>query len=229
MRISGRSVCCLPKTEPQNSSAPKPMSGILAALTSRFKHVVLDVAHPFPSHVCLHSPFPSMAWDILHWLSRFHPGDIELIPCGEEEEEEEDVRIEVEGRIIAYGLFTAVRYLGRLARTYPTHPENASSVDASLELLQSMLDTCVDEDEEDAERYDRTGIAAYLSCVEGYYCEESVWQFSFSAPTVADICWHAVLKRLKKEHAIDTTGLPHLHRLLTFMEVEIEEEGTDST
>ena len=173
------------------------------------KHIMLDCVHPYPRRVVLHvPPEPSIGAAILASLRDKHVGEIEI-----EESEEGEVKVEVDGRVRAHGLFTACRYLGRLARSYPINPANALLVDASLETLQMMVDAC---DAVGADEWENEKVRPFLESLESQY-GTTLWLHELDRPSLSDFCWTAALHHISERAHIDATGLPNIERVLSYL------------
>lgn len=175
------------------------MSGLLHRVCADTKHWVLDVAHPLPTEIRVFAGAPGSIEEAvlsrliqtcrLDHLARV-PVNVSSMACAGEP----DIHVtHASTETVAVGFLAICRYLGRLWRLYPVHPEHALLVDSNLEILSSYTKPLrVPMDGSVLSQHTRSA----LTKLDGRLSENTgeVWLGDLNAPSVADHCWFAALQ-----------------------------------
>jgi len=194
----------------------------LRVLCEAVKHWVLAKAHPLPDRIELETGKPgtiqhavvlAVAHELLPEMQCIHvttPDDTESM----------DVRPIVwidDSDIGVYGWEPVCRYLGRLWRSYPIHPENALSVDGSLAHLNAFMRSVLVAEEEDEDVEVVTHIVvSYLKEMETRQSEfdDDKWLEGFDEYTIADLCWYTALRFTMDKHDLEADDVLPSHTLM---------------
>ena len=157
-----------------------------SALCTRVKHIVLDGAHPFPESIRIVGRNGTWQHAIVsHVVAKTFGDDIRVELTGDSDDDKIRLWVDDDATPIV-GWMTVVRYLGRLFRTYPTHPAYGAMIDTSLERLDQLLCLFTERNHECA--------VALLQAIDNHlevggcaYMEE------MSTESVADVCWAAAV------------------------------------
>jgi glutathione S-transferase len=99
-----------------------------------------------------------------------------------------------------FGAMAAVRYLGRLSRTYPTTPQTALRLDEALDDLQMFL-VQIDRGLEEVI------LLEMLQSVEKRFNGTDVWMGGFERMTILDVCWAGVIRWLFERHVYTSESM----------------------
>ena len=161
---------------------------MLQRLCQRYKHVVLDRAHPVPPVISLYA---GVEGTLEHCIVMSAVKATEGLPVvlvaprvgGRQDKDRPILWLEGDEAHGIEGCTSIARYLGRHWRMHPTDPEHAFLVDSLLERLERVVVTGP-----------QPHCLHYLdSCLLPRTQKGSGWLHGFSERTMADVCWRAAL------------------------------------
>ena len=174
--------------------------GIRAARATALahKHVVLDLAHPLPAEVRLRLRETGGQACVVRAVATMARVDgLNVIILDASDVHEPHVRVG-DGTEEVVGAMAAVRYLGRLARTYPTTPSEALRVDGALDRFKRTLDE-IEAWEWQRDRYPDTVVVEGL-CVAADELGGFEWMKDVDRCGVVDACWTGLIGWLLDQH-----------------------------
>lgn len=177
-------------------------------VSQRLKHRVLDSAHPLPRLVEVHvgneHRVSAMIMAEMVESVRDHLDTVLLITDSTEGNE---VSTEVDDTVRVTGVVSAVKYLGRLARSYPTTPTNALIVDGSIETMQRFLAIVVEWDEEDSIEVESLQplLREWMDTLESRFDPDYVWMEGFTEKTIVDVCWTGIFRWVFENNLFEIT------------------------
>ena len=151
--------------------------------SSWLKHCVLDWAHPVPERVEVY-PGEDLDRAIVMRVVR----ECHVVCVMRSEEDDATPIVWVDDEVVARGVFSVSRYLGRLSHLYPTNPLGAASVDSALEQLYHLA--LGDDDLAQA-------VQAHLVTLDVRLGDE--WLENLDAFSLADACWAGALGWVEQE------------------------------
>lgn len=175
------------------------MLGLVRWLCAEIKHWVLERAHPLPKSLEVFPGAPGSVQNaiVMRVLEEidFDSLGIDLELCVDEENGTEPRLWVDESEPSVDGWMSVCRYLGRIWKLYPVHPENAAHLDTSLELLDGAVKkTC--------------RIKEALKRLEARMPADGLFLESMASMSVADLCWQAALEKMSATEDIAWADVP---------------------
>ena len=181
----------------------------MAFTCRKIKHSVLAYAHPFPSIIEVHvgrehsipAKIMSEMLDCIDYCNDVYISN----SC-----QENDVFTEVNDDIRVPGLLAGIRYLGRISRMYPTTPETALQIDASLDRVSHLIDVMHKWEENNFSKDEKEliqGIVAkHMQNLEEQFHSKLIWIAGFDQKTVLDVCWTAIFCWFSENNIVSEIG-----------------------
>ena len=171
----------------------------------KIKHSVLAYAHPLPCiievHVgCERSISVIMMQEMIECIN--DTCDVVFIPnsC-----EGNTVCIETNDETRVSGVMPAIRYLGRIGCMYPTTPESALQIDASLDRIGDLISETQKWDEKDKDTCQGI-VVKHMQALEDEFHSRHVWIDGFDEKTVLDVCWTAIFRWIFENEVLSEMG-----------------------
>lgn len=186
------------------------LSNVLALFCQSIKHTVLERAHPLPSTVKIRARRGGVSATVLE--SIVEQVGIGSIVSLDLDGAENAAVVCVDGDDEVIGTMAAIRYLGRLSRTYSTRPALALRLDSALDSLLGPIECASSWEgkplvkksaEDSAELWMHAQIAhpcmtlfASLDAIERRFEKHDEWMDGFDNPTILDASWRGMIRWL---------------------------------
>ena len=167
--------------------------GTLRRVAVSLKHVLLGFAHPLPSNVTIRGRDGGLESHVVKHVAcvhRFQELKVAMV-C---DTTAGDLTIRLDDDDEVTGALAAIRYIGRVSRTYPTNPVTALCVDRGLDIFQVALSGFT-RLERDFLVIPTQLIVNALETAEGHLLSEhDTWMEGFQGMTILDACWFGLIE-----------------------------------
>ena len=158
-------------------------------IVHRVYYRLKDVVHPVPEHVDVYAGENKLDTALAQSMIKFLELPNVHMTTSFSDHKQLTLYINDDDDGIPCDCFTMIRYFGRFWRTYPSHPENAILVDASMEKLSSFLNYYAYNGNYVAKLELKKTLTELEASVD-------IWLHSFDSKTIADISWFVALRYL---------------------------------